>query len=329
MRHLETLAAICALTFTTTAHAGIFDVVDGAAVTLDDGDQLEACESFDYIGYTQSAGKTFGDDDFGGSYATLAGLFAPRSDSVAYWCLQYQWNSAYANYHNGLGQADFAAPYEQAMGVAELNLDDWLDEDALAGVNIGASAGADVTLFGLTADVFVAKGKASAEGGEAYIEVMGATVLDKSFSTTLSKSYPVTFFSATQGVDLGIFALVARAELTGTMGATASLSPSSDGVTGTVTPGAALEVNAEAIVDIVVASAGVTGSLSLLDASVPIVATIDSDGWSLTVDIVVTALEGCIEIFGEFMGIGDSTVIADWDGVTLFDQQLFGQSGGF
>lgn len=322
MRRFNTAAALCALTLTaSTAHA---------VGWMDNADELEVCTAYDYLTVNEVVSEDFGDGDFGGHYYTVAGLYAPVSDAVGYWCFHYSWNSVGANMYTLVGATNEARPYQQQMWLAERMIEDTLDEDPLDGVHVKAKAGADVTLFGHTEDVFSARGKVEADGGELSIAVMGTTLVDEAFGLTYEDDpYVVTFFSAYKGVNLGIFELSARAELAGTLGAEAELSVVGSGLDGNVTPYARLDVTAEAILDILFASAGVTGSLDLLNVRVPIDAGIDADGWSLDAGLVITALDGVIEIFGELFGATARETIAEWQGLTLYRGTLFAEGGDF
>lgn len=314
MRRFGTLAALIATALVATAaHAAV---------------RPSACD-LDWRSSLAGSSKSFGDNDFGGSYWASAGLVVPGDFLLLALCTNWDGDEAVI-------QAMIANHEPQNR------IDDWIDHQAniasqiqnvvasgLRGSDVGAEVGADITLFGRTKDVFGLDAGVTEAGGGASIEVLGVTLFDTSFTTSVTLLWPATFFTARQGVDLGIIELTAKAELVGMIGITGQLSSVNNGFSGTVTPMTALDVEASAIFDVAIASAGVVGSLNLLDISLPITATVTTSGWSLTVNALIEALEGSIEIFAEAFGEEASEVLADWGGITLLNRRLYNGADDF
>lgn len=314
MRRFDTIAALIATTLlATAAHAG---------------DRPDACD-INWRSSLAGSNKSFGDNDFGGSYNASAGLVVPGDFILLMLCTNWDGDEAIIQ-----GMIAHGDPQRHIDAVREHQerLEDQIQDvlDAgLRGSDLGAEVGADLTLFGKTKDVFRLDAGVSEAGGGATIEVLGLTLFDTSFTTRVGLMYGTTFFTARQGVDLGIIELSAKAELVGMLGVNGEISSVNNGFQGTVTPMTALDVEASAIFDVAIASAGVIGSLNLLDISLPITATVTTSGWNLTVNALIEALEGSIEIFAEAFGEEASEVLADWDGITLLDKRLFRGNGSF
>lgn len=309
-----------AITTTTAALCLLVAAADSAHAT-----RPAACDDATVASQMESAGDAFGDNDFGGSYSASAGLDVPADEIFAQcqvWDILQVMIDAASD--SGLLDQETVLAVIQASAGAQIEIMDALGTDS---PRIGAEAGADVTLFGDTEDVFAIGGYVDADGGRGYVEVMGETLIAPQFEGFGLHIYPSTFFSAKAGVDLLIFELTARAKLEGFVGVVGQVVQDGAGFTGSVTPMTGLDVNASAGVDILFASAGVRGSLNLFTASLPVIGAIDDVEWSVTVDAVVEVLDGYIEVYGKLFGESDSERLCSWEGETLFEDTLYEDGG--
>ncbi|MFT3768198.1 MAG: hypothetical protein QM820_22335 [Minicystis sp.] len=184
-------------------------------------------------------------------------------------------------------------------------------------------------------DMSGAVGNLYGEPSDLSITVMGTTIRSGVLSASANWSVERTFFEESQTFQLGPVPLTVHADLTGTLGVASTFTPGTT-LSAAVTPSADLTVNASVGVGISVASAGVEGSLSLINVGVPFQLGYDvaHQAYSVTSDLTVTTLQGNIDLFAEAeIDLGFASIsgkytknIASWGGVS-YTQNLLSRSG--
>ncbi len=282
----------------------------------------EACEQDFVMNDYLEESDDFGNDDFGGSYRVGAGLFELSTLVLAHPCRM--WESYDARYDdNDPRKAQILESWETIIE----SLTNMIEGD---GDSLRAAADADTTIFGYTQSVAKLSAVVSDVEASIYIEAMGQTIVDvDAMNAPINYMRFQTLYGKSADIDLGIVSVSVGAELMGVFGVQGMATLRRSKVSAQITPLAALNVTAEASVDLYVASAGVSGSLDLLRFEVPSEMSIDANGWTLDADAEATAIDGSLEVFASALGQSASVTICEFDGFTLFDETLISDSGTF
>lgn len=195
-------------------------------------------------------------------------------------------------------------------------------------ISAEAAVRALATIFGSNKEVAKLSAKAALQGttgtSSISVRVMGNDIWSRSVSGNLveTKDFSRTFFSASMRIWLGPVPVKFSAAANGAVGYSYSASYVAPYATLTATPYAKVYVVATAAVDAVVASAGVTGTLTILEASVPGTAKIGIQpsylSYDVDVDLKLKSLAGKIEAWAKVWYLFGShkwtTTLASWDG---------------
>ena len=196
-----------------------------------------------------------------------------------------------------------------------------------------ATAALDVTIFGITQSLLDAYAAENSNGtNTAWLQILDQNV-------SLNYEYEQTFFDESKTFMLGPVPVTVSAGATGTL----SLAVTT-GTAIVVTPGIALDATLSAGIggdgDFISASAGIRGTLDLIDISLPISmnAYLSGSTWmySVTGTLEISTLSGVLALYAEasldfgFFEIGAeySYDLFSWEGLSWSDQ-LFSKIGSF
>ena len=189
---------------------------------------------------------------------------------------------------------------------------------------------ADVTVFSLTKGIEAkayAQVQNTAFSYNAYFKAAGSTLWSPSGTTnlTIAKSWSQTLVNASTLIWIGPVPVTLSASGKGTMGITGSLGYTAAALSATAKPYGNLTASATAAINLVVASAGVTANLTLINAAVPAVASMKLLGsnqfqYTVDVDAQISSLSGNVQAWAKVWYVFGSkkwtTTIASWSGVT-------------
>jgi hypothetical protein len=180
-----------------------------------------------------------------------------------------------------------------------------------------------VTVFGSDKELVRISGKATLTGSQGtsgyYVRVLGVNVRSKSVSGNLSGSeslYNASFLSASKTIWLGPVPVKFTGAIKGTIGISYNAQYAMSTLSVETRPNAKLYAYASAGVDLWLASAGVSGSLTLIEAGVPskaaAVVSPSSVAFSLDSDLQLKSLSGKIEAYATLPGKRWTTTLASW-----------------
>jgi hypothetical protein len=183
-----------------------------------------------------------------------------------------------------------------------------------------------VTVFSSNHELARISGKASLTGSQGlssyYVRVLGVDVRSRSVSGNLSGNeslYDASFFEASKTIWLGPLPVKFTGAIRGQLGITYNAQYASSTLSVEAKPNANLYAFASAGIDVWLASAGVSGSLSLIQASVPAKASAvvqpNAVAYSLDSDLTLTSLSGEIDAYAKIPGHKWTTRLAKWDPV--------------
>jgi hypothetical protein len=224
------------------------------------------------------------------------------------------------------GNSKFGAGYEGKITV-QSQASPTPNQDKLSGEAMGRAYG---TLFGLSKDLARVTLKASLTGTQGAasinVKVVGYDVYNNSAAGNLqdSKAWDKSFFSASQRIWLGPVPVKVAASANGRLGFDYKAQYAGAKVNLTANPYARAYASASASVDAVVASAGVTGSLTLLTADLPASAVLTIQptyiDYDVDADLKLTSMSGRIDLWAKvwylFGSKKWSTTLATWSGVS-------------
>lgn len=183
-----------------------------------------------------------------------------------------------------------------------------------------------VTVFGSDKELARISGKATLTGSQGtsayYVRVLGVDVKSKSVSGNLSGNeslYDASFLEASKTIWLGPLPVKFTGAVRGTLGVSYLAQYATSTLSVTAKPNANLYAYASAGIDVWLASAGVSGSLSLIQAAVPgkasAVVSPNAVSWSLDSDLTLTSLSGQIDAYASLAGKKWRMCLAKWDPV--------------
>ena len=201
-------------------------------------------------------------------------------------------------------------------------------------ISAEAKGKANVTVLGATGGIEgYAYGKIqnTTASDTMYLKVLGATVWNHSGAATMSAnpSWSRTLASASTLIWLGPVPVTLSASGSGTLGVQASFGYSAGVLAAKGRPYGNLKATASAGIDLLVASAGVSANLTLINASLPAVASLSlataTDGksqfkYDLDLDASLNTLSGNVQLWAKVWYLFGSkkwtTTIASWSGIT-------------
>jgi hypothetical protein len=238
-----------------------------------------------------------------------------------------------ANYNsiNGL-KANVASVAHAAAAVAA----DVPASPSTSYAGVMGDMGVAVTLFGKNLTVVEANAYANNAGPSQHLEVNALTFTLYSVDANglANPNYSAKFFEAEADIWVGCIPLVVTADATGEVGVRYSGSIGVDSKTHdrkftlTETPYAGLDVSASVGVGGQSVSAGLEGSLSLIELSVPFSYTIDTDAksYSESADFQVSTLSGELDLYAQAFSFKATKKLASFDGYTT-SVNLFSMNG--
>ncbi len=187
-----------------------------------------------------------------------------------------------------------------------------------------AMARAYATVFGSDKEVTRITGTGQlvgTQGTSSYaVRVLGVTVRSRSVSGNLTESAPIynaTFFSQSKTIWLGPVPVKFTGAVKGTLGVDLEASYATSTLFAKAKPIAKVYAQASAGVDMWLASAGVSGTLTLVEASVPSQATAVVSPTNVTFavhsDLVLASLSGKVEAYATLPGKRWTMTLAKWD----------------
>ena len=233
---------------------------------------------------TWSKSDSFGDDNFGASYAASATLAGKR---------------------DGLEVAGDLSADADLFGDKKNIVK--ADAAAKAAV-LGASVSESIDVFVLGKNIFHHSRSTGTSSGSGV-------------KLNLAKSWDVSFFSADKRFWVGPIPVKVKASAAGSAGISFDSDLGILAADATIKPSARAYVTATAGVDAWVAEAGVEGRLTLIEASVPTVGSLTlttAPGlqYKLDSDLSLNYLSGRLNIFAKALGKKYERKIADWSGTT-------------
>lgn len=246
---------------------------------------------------------------------TTCGTGTPITNYSRTWSLGDDW-----------GNSKFNAGYEARFTLAS-TASATPNKDKLSGEGIVRGF---ATLFGTQRELAKVTGKAALEGTQGTssinVKVLGSDVWNRSVSGNLteSKAWSRQFFDASQRIWLGPLPVKFTATANGALGYDYAAQYVAPYANLTAKPYAKAYATATASVDAVVASAGVTGNLTLIEASTPGSARLGIQPTYVTydvdVDLVLKSLSGKIDgwlkVWYLFGSKKWTTTLASWNGVS-------------
>ena len=244
----------------------------------------------------------------------------PTSTAAAVGNFSKVWSKS-ANYGNSTFGSGYLGKFTMGA-VAGLGANDKLSAEAYGK--------ADVTVFGGTKGIEAkayAQVQNTAFSYNAYFKAAGSTLWSPSGTTnlTIAKSWSKTLVNASTLIWIGPVPVTLSASGKGTMGITGSLGYTAAALSATAKPYGNLTASATAAINLVVASAGVTANLTLINAAVPAVASMKLLGsnqfqYTVDVDAQISSLSGNVQAWAKVWYVFGSkkwtTTIASWSGLT-------------
>lgn len=187
-----------------------------------------------------------------------------------------------------------------------------------------AMARAYATVFGSDKEVTRITGTGQlvgTQGTSSYaVRVLGVTVRSRSVSGNLTESAPIynaTFFSQSKTIWLGPVPVKFTGAVKGTLGVDLEASYATSTLSAKAKPIAKVYAQASAGVDMWLASAGVSGNLTLVEATVPsqanAVVSPSNVTFAVHSDLVLASLSGKVEAYATLPGKRWTMTLAKWD----------------
>jgi hypothetical protein len=197
----------------------------------------------------------------------------------------------------------------------------------------------DVTIFGTNHELFSATTYQTQSDNGSDLGNVALTIFGES-AVGVNVSYEQTFFEIEETFTVGIVPVSVSAGASGELalglaysGGTLTATPSA-GISATVQAGVGAENSAAG------ASAGIRGSLTILNLSLPIAMKVYVENqvpkYAISGNLVIDSLSGALElyaeayvkVFGVKIGVDWSKTIFSWNGVS-WNKSLFSKSGSF
>ena len=198
------------------------------------------------------------------------------------------------------------------------------------------NAGIDATVFEkrvtiIEADGYVTNENNGAQQNRATLEVLGFTLFNQSIGASYSKSVEKEFFSKSTTFSLLGVPITVEGSLTGEVGISGDAELGSTGLGFHLTPFAGLSATGSAAVGCDYVSAGVEGTVTIIDVSVPFgldlsFGSADFGAYSASASLELSTLDGELELFAKAIGQKASKTIFSWDGRHT-SVPLFSKSG--
>ena len=187
-----------------------------------------------------------------------------------------------------------------------------------------AMAKAYATVFGSDKEVAKITGTGQmvgTQGTSSYaVRVLGVTVRSRSVSGNLTENAPIysaTFFSQSKTIWLGPVPVSFSGAVKGTLGVSLEAAYSQSTLYAAAKPNAKVYAQASAGVDVWLASAGVSGTLTLVEAAVPsragAVVSPSNVTFEVHSDLTLASLSGKIEAYATLPGKRWTMTLAKWD----------------
>jgi hypothetical protein len=187
-----------------------------------------------------------------------------------------------------------------------------------------AMAKAYATVFGSDKEVAKITGTGQmvgSQGTSSYaVRVLGVTVRSRSVSGNLTETAPIysgTFFSQSKTIWLGPVPVKFSGAVKGNLGVSLEAAYAQSTLYAAAKPNAKVYAQASAGVDMWLASAGVSGTLTLVEAAVPsrVGAVVSPNNVTFEVhsDLTLASLSGKIEAYATLPGKRWTMTLAQWD----------------
>lgn len=231
---------------------------------------------------------------------------------------------------NTYGNSKFGAGYSASLTLnatgASGTANDRISAEAKGTANVtvlGATGGLEGYAYG--------KIQNTTASDNMYLKVLGTTVWSHTGATTMSASpsWSRTLASASTLIWLGPVPVTLSASGSGTLGVQASFGYSGGALTAKARPYGNLKATASAGVDLLVAAAGVSANLTLINASLPAQASLtlltaadgkSQFGYNLDLDAALNTLSGNVQLWAKVWYLFGSkkwtTTVASWSGIT-------------
>lgn len=276
-----------------------------------------------------SYARSISKDDFGAGFQVSAGATATDYAQRCAWAESGGMCSATSGFFRQIcmqiNQSVKASLCQQRTGM---------------GYSAKGSAGADATLFGKDLDLFDISAQASAEptstSASYGIFVLGQKIKGESYGGTFSKDVALgerTLATAASTFMLGPVPITVQASATGKLGIEFAMTPGTAKVSGTARPYVSVDGVFSAGLGTKGLSAGVTGSLLLVELGTPATASLAYNGnksfsWDASLDLEIKSLDGSVGLYGEFLSWRKTWTIFSWEGLT-YNQNLGRKNGSF
>jgi hypothetical protein len=255
--------------------------------------------------------------------------FTVKDGSTARWTGNSSCAVMSYSYENSQGNSTFGVVMSTAMTAENLGV-----------AEVSSTSGLDLTLFGNKTALFQATAYQTSSNSGSSLETGSIEILGNSMDYGVNVSYEKEFWSKSKTFVVGIVPVAVTASATGTLGM--SLTYSSGALK--LTPSANLSASIQAGVgvgsDVAGASAGVRGSLTLIDLSLPVSLKIfTSSGqtkFTVAGDLTLETLSGSlalyaeayVKVFGFKVGVDWSYKLFSWTGLS-FTRNLFSKTSSF
>jgi hypothetical protein len=187
-----------------------------------------------------------------------------------------------------------------------------------------AMAKAYATVFGSDKEVAKITGTGQmvgTQGTSSYaVRVLGVTVRSRSVSGNLTENAPIysaTFFSQSKTIWLGPVPVSFSGAVKGTLGVSLEAAYAQSTLYASAKPNAKVYAQASAGVDVWLASAGVSGTLTLVEAAVPsragAIVSPNNVTFEVHSDLTLASLSGKIEAYATLPGKRWTMTLASWD----------------
>lgn len=181
-----------------------------------------------------------------------------------------------------------------------------------------------VTVFSSNKELTRISGKASLTGSQGssryYVRLLGVDVRSGSAAGNLSGNeslYGASFLSASKTIWMGPLPIKFTGAVRGTLGVAYNATYANSTIALSAKPNAKLYAYASAGVDVWFASAGVSGSLTLIEAGLPSRASVipqpNAVTYSLDSDLALSSLSGQIDAYASLAGKSWRMCLAKWD----------------
>jgi hypothetical protein len=204
---------------------------------------------------------------------------------------------------------------------------------------LDSDTGIDVTIFGHSATIFSASGDESEEA-DGSIDETASVVIAGITAADFNRSYSTTFFHQEKTFNVGPVPVTVEASVTGELELEVLFNSAALKIEPTAGLYATVQAGVGAECDLGGASAGIRGTLTILEVGLPITLELSMESglprYSIEGSLRLETLSGSLALYAEaylgpeWLGIKDdwSYTIFEWTGFE-WEKELFNQSGGF